>query len=198
LPKARTTTRKRQPAARCLAAAGVIAAMSVNASRADIVTIYVFNHDFSVNPPGLPVLDATINTGDTVRWLFLDSGHSATSVVGIPEVFNSGYIGVVGETFDHRFTHAGAWWYYCFPHGFDLGNGTAAGMAGIITVRAGCSANCDGSTTPPILNAADFVCFMDRFAAGDSRANCDGTPFPPLLNVNDFACFLNAFAAGCP
>src|SRR5262245_54852489 len=36
-----------------------------------------------------------------------------------------------------------------------------------------CYANCDGSTVPPVLNVADFACFLNRFAAGDSYANCD-------------------------
>jgi hypothetical protein len=65
----------------------------------------------------------------------------------------------------------------------------------ILTVN--CYANCDGSTAPPILTANDFVCFMYKFAVGDSYANCDGSTVPPILNANDFACFLNAFAAGC-
>ncbi len=29
-------------------------------------------------------------------------------------------------------------------------------------------------------------------------ANCDNSVTPPVLNVNDFICFLNKFAAGCP
>ncbi len=61
-----------------------------------------------------------------------------------------------------------------------------------------CYANCDQSTIAPILNVADFTCFLNRFAAGDSYANCDGSTTPPILNVADFTCFLNAFAAGCP
>jgi hypothetical protein len=60
-----------------------------------------------------------------------------------------------------------------------------------------CYANCDGSTTPPILNVLDFSCYLNRFAAGDTYANCDGSTTPPVLNVLDFSCFLNKFAAGC-
>ena len=60
-----------------------------------------------------------------------------------------------------------------------------------------CYANCDGSTTPPILNVLDFGCFLNQFAAGDTRANCDGSTTVPVLNVLDFGCFLNRFAAGC-
>lgn len=61
-----------------------------------------------------------------------------------------------------------------------------------------CPANCDGSTAPPVLNVADFTCFLNRYAAGSLRANCDGSTLAPALNVADFICFLNAFARGCP
>jgi hypothetical protein len=33
-------------------------------------------------------------------------------------------------------------------------------------LRTSCYPNCDGSTTPPILNVLDFTCFLNRFAAG--------------------------------
>jgi len=61
-----------------------------------------------------------------------------------------------------------------------------------------CYANCDGSVLPPVLNVSDFLCFMNRYAAGDPYANCDGTTTPPVLNVNDFICFLTRYAQGCP
>jgi hypothetical protein len=60
-----------------------------------------------------------------------------------------------------------------------------------------CYPNCDGSTTEPILNVADFSCFLGKFAAGDPYANCDGSTIEPVLNVADFSCFLGKFAAGC-
>jgi hypothetical protein len=60
-----------------------------------------------------------------------------------------------------------------------------------------CYANCDQSTQPPILNVADFSCFLTKFAAGDPYANCDGSTQEPVLNVADFSCFLGKFAAGC-
>jgi hypothetical protein len=68
-----------------------------------------------------------------------------------------------------------------------------------VTVASGpaCYANCDGSTAVPILNIADFVCFQQRFAAGDSYANCDGSTAAPVLNIADFVCFQQQFAAGC-
>ncbi|MFN0131072.1 MAG: choice-of-anchor B family protein [Phycisphaerales bacterium] len=79
---------------------------------------------------------------------------------------------------------------------------TEAGIDGV-TVWAPvcavpCFANCDGSSSPPVLNVNDFTCFLNQFAAGDPLANCDGSTTPPVLNVNDFTCFINAFAAGCP
>ena len=63
---------------------------------------------------------------------------------------------------------------------------------------ASCYANCDGSTQSPVLNIADFACFVGRFASGDPYANCDGSGVPPVFNVADFSCFLSKFAAGCP
>jgi hypothetical protein len=61
-----------------------------------------------------------------------------------------------------------------------------------------CYANCDESLEPPVLNVADFACFLQRFAAGAPYANCDQSTAEPVLNVADFACFLQTFAAGCP
>ncbi len=61
-----------------------------------------------------------------------------------------------------------------------------------------CYANCDASTSAPLLNVNDFICFLNLFAAASPAANCDGSTTPPALNVADFNCFLNAFAAGCP
>jgi hypothetical protein len=61
-----------------------------------------------------------------------------------------------------------------------------------------CYANCDRSTTAPVLNVEDFTCFINRFAHGDCYANCDRSTTPPVLNVEDFTCFLSRFAQGCP
>jgi hypothetical protein len=61
----------------------------------------------------------------------------------------------------------------------------------------GCYPNCDGSSQPPVLNVADFSCFLQRFAAAHPYANCDQSTQPPVLNVADFSCFLQKFAAGC-
>jgi hypothetical protein len=70
-----------------------------------------------------------------------------------------------------------------------------------------CYANCDGSTTEPILNVEDFICFVNEFASAlalppaqqvTHYANCDGSTTEPVLNVEDFTCFVSAFAQGCP
>jgi hypothetical protein len=78
------------------------------------------------------------------------------------------------------------------------GRYTLVGGFWAVTAPDPCYANCDGSTVPPILNANDFQCFLNKYAAGDPYANCDGSTVPPVLNANDFQCFLNKFAAGCP
>jgi uncharacterized membrane protein len=62
-------------------------------------------------------------------------------------------------------------------------------------IPAFCYANCDGSTTAPAMNVADFTCFLRKFAQNDVYANCDNDA---SLNVADFTCFLEKFAAGCP
>jgi hypothetical protein len=63
---------------------------------------------------------------------------------------------------------------------FDDGSGPALYVGGDIVAAGGlptrrlaryrvcspCYANCDGSTTSPVLNVNDFVCFNNRFAAG--------------------------------
>jgi hypothetical protein len=68
----------------------------------------------------------------------------------------------------------------------------------VLTPAGGtCYANCDQSTTAPVLNVLDFNCFLNRFSSGDSYANCDNSTVAPVLNVLDFNCFLNRFTAGC-
>ncbi|MBA3725176.1 MAG: PEP-CTERM sorting domain-containing protein [Armatimonadetes bacterium] len=106
---------------------------AVNAS-ADTILVHIFNFDFSLNPLGEPIEDPIISVGDTIRWILDEGRHTVTSVMGIPEVFDSGDMQKIGETFEHTFTNVGTWWYYCDFHGFDNGDGTASGMAGTVTV----------------------------------------------------------------
>jgi hypothetical protein len=58
-----------------------------------------------------------------------------------------------------------------------------------------CYANCDLSTTPPMLNVTDFLCFLNAFARRDPYANCNNDA---NFDAADFMCFMNRFAAGCP
>ena len=60
-----------------------------------------------------------------------------------------------------------------------------------------CYVNCDDSTTPPIANTADFTCFLQAYAAGESYANCDASTTAPVINTAAFTCSLQAYAAGC-
>jgi hypothetical protein len=75
-------------------------------------------------------------------------------------------------------------------------------LEGVCAVAANatppCYANCDSSTTAPVLNVQDFTCFLQRYAANDPYANCDNSTIAPVLNVQDFTCFLQSYAAGCP
>lgn len=54
-----------------------------------------------------------------------------------------------------------------------------------------CPADCDGSGAVDLI---DFLCFQNRFLAGDRAADCTGDG---VLDVFDFLCFLAAFDAGC-
>jgi len=96
----------------------------------------------------------------------------------------------------------GGWWGY--PNNIKpvpedlLGNGQTGVNFRLFGSPVSCYANCDASTTPPVLNANDFVCFLSAFVSGSSYANCDGSTSTPALTGNDFACFIQEFSSGCP
>jgi hypothetical protein len=79
-----------------------------------------------------------------------------------------------------------------------VSNGCGTTVTAAATLTVDCYPNCDGSTTPPILNMADFTCFIQRFNSADPWANCDGSTTVPTLNILDFVCFQQRMAAGCP
>jgi hypothetical protein len=71
---------------------------------------------------------------------------------------------------------------------------------------APCYANCDSSTTQPVVNTGDFTCFLQQYSAAVQLpaaqqqahyANCDGSTTFPMVNTGDFTCFLQKYAAGC-
>jgi len=75
--------------------------------------------------------DVTINVGDTVEWVWDDSGHSSTSgTPGNPDGLWDSGIQNLGFTFNHTFTAEGTFAYYCTPHGL------CCGMIGSVTVKA--------------------------------------------------------------
>jgi hypothetical protein len=59
-----------------------------------------------------------------------------------------------------------------FSAAWASGSTATAGSGGNFTVvritaeGSACYANCDGSTTEPVLNVEDFICFINAFAAG--------------------------------
>jgi glucose/arabinose dehydrogenase/plastocyanin len=73
--------------------------------------------------------DVTVQVGDTVQWNWADNGHSTTS--GTPDhpdgLWDSG-IQDNGATFSQTFLTAGAFSYFCSPHG------SCCGMIGSVTV----------------------------------------------------------------
>jgi hypothetical protein len=85
------------------------------------------------------------------------------------------------------------------PNGKTLvGGGYVPGYSGSVFLARLCYANCDDSPEPVLVSIADFLCFLQKFAGGDSYANCDASVTPPVLNIADFTCFLQKYAAGCP
>jgi hypothetical protein len=115
-----------------------------------------------------------------ITWYAVPCGGNTTPIAAGPYTLQS----TIGDPLSTSAVSAGA---YTLGGGFLQGAGQAA-----------CYANCDGSTTQPVLTVNDFICFQSRFAAGDPYANCDGSTSTPTLTVNDFICFQAAFASGCP
>lgn len=114
-------------------AACVLGAVAVSPARSETVVVYVFEFDFSTNLPGETITDPTIKVGDTIRWSWLDDHHTTTAALHQSDYWQSDLFDT-GDSFEHTFLTPGVFWYYCEPHGFDNGDGTAAGMAGTITV----------------------------------------------------------------
>jgi plastocyanin len=126
------------PASLVLAAA-VLGLGPGMAAAQSVVTIDIISDDF-VDPTNFTHIDPTINVGDTIRWVWVDGFHSTTAAAGQADFWNSGNQSpstppAPPVTFDHTFTKAGTFGYYCDIHGFDAGGGKGGGMSGLITVR---------------------------------------------------------------
>lgn len=62
-----------------------------------------------------------------------------------------------------------------------------------------CYADCDPSSGRGVLDILDFVCFQDRFVAGDPYAcDCTTASGAGVCDILDFLCFQDAFLQGCP
>ena len=62
----------------------------------------------------------------------------------------------------------------------------------------GCYADCDMQSGPGVLDIFDFLCFGNRFSAGDPYAcDCDTSTGLGVCDIFDFLCFGNAFSVGC-
>jgi spore coat protein A len=149
---------------------GLASAQLAPVVRADVVDVYVYSFDFSLNPAGQPVVDAVITVGDTVRWVWLEGNHTTTSVVGIPEQWDAA-ITSSSPSFSHTFTNVGTFWYYCRPHGVDNGNQTAGGMAGTVTVLPPGSGACclpNGSC----ITASPAACAAQNGSYQGDGTNC--------------------------
>ena len=78
----------------------------------------------------------------------------------------------------------------------------AVGVMGSVDVSAdgmeGCYADCE-DLVPGVLDIFDFLCFQDRFVAGDPVAcGCDVSTGVTACDIFDFLCFQDAFVSGCP
>jgi plastocyanin len=193
---------------RLLAAAALCAASTT--ALAETFTVYVFSREFSQNIPdggGTLPDDPTIHVGDTVHWIDFEGFHTTHSCGGMTESWDSNFM-MDGDTYDHTFTHAGVFGYYCAFHGIDNGNGTADGMAGVITVLdapPSCPADLGiqggGPGHDGILDNNDFIAFIDFFfnhnAAADVGVQGGIAGHDSTWDNNDFVVFINLFFAGC-
>ena len=113
------------------------AAPSAQAQSTFALHVFDFGFGTAQKTPVTPIIHA----GDTIDWVWdvpstFGTQHSATSVAGIAESWNSGLHSTgSGDSFSHLFTHAGDFQYFCEIHGFDNGNQTARGMHGQINVQ---------------------------------------------------------------
>jgi hypothetical protein len=151
-----------------------------------------------LSPPsgGLALWSAGAFGGQQVGITMIGGASVASLWHGSPSTWINLDIGVPAQFSDSAaksiWSDAG----FTYIAGYGVNAATGQNEA-LLWTRPNCYANCDGSTTPPILNSTDFACFLNHFAAGDAYANCDSSTTPPMLSVLDFTCFLNALAAGC-
>ncbi len=115
------------------AAACLLLLCAAAATAQGTFNVHIVDFDFQ-NGSGAH-FDPTISVGDTVHWIWDSGFHSTTSASGQLESWNSANH-FPPFSFDHTFTHAGTFNYYCIVHGSDIGGGNVSGMSGHVTVSA--------------------------------------------------------------
>jgi hypothetical protein len=87
-----------------------------------------------------------------------------------------------------------------------IAGGVWNGLGSSCPCSAPCYANCDQSTTQPVVNTGDFTCFLQQYSSAVTLAspqqqahyaNCDSSTTFPQVNTGDFTCFLQKYATGC-
>ncbi|MDX1407474.1 MAG: DNRLRE domain-containing protein, partial [Saprospiraceae bacterium] len=159
----------------------LVMGLTPNDLRAAIVDVYVYNTEFSINPPGNPVEPAIITQGDTIRWIWVQGGHTTTAVAGSAEQWNEP-VDSENPLFTRVFNTTGVFWYYCIPHGSDNGDGTASGMASTITVLAAGSGACclpDGTCT----TSDESNCLTQGGVFHGVGSSCDTTACPVSVDL---------------
>jgi len=134
-----------------------------------------------------------VQVGQTVRWENLDSiEHTATAQTGpgtlVPSgAFDSGLL-PLGGVFEHTFEEAGAYHYYCVPHG--------SSMQGVVVVRARppCAADLNGDGVVDPDDLADAIaCYFAQPACHEADLNGDG-----VIDPDDLADAISRYFLGCP
>lgn len=132
------------------------------------------------------VLVNRLASWDGSQWADLDGGllhASSVTTVSVMREFDDGH--GRGLFVGGGFTNAGTT--------------QANSIAKWVACEQPCYPDCDTSTGPGVLDILDFLCFGNRFTAGDPYAcDCDLTTGPGVCDIFDFLCFSNAFSVGCP
>ena len=154
--------------------------------------------DVAVGQGGDVFVPDTVNisVGDTVRWTWAEGGHSVTS--GPPCFVDSqfcspddtnciaGVLSGQGTVYEHTFTEAGVYSYFCHAH-------CGIGMTGVVNVSGGCaptgwSAGPDlPSPDPGVLIRAVGVHFQadgNFYTLGGRTSDSAGSDFQHVLQYN--------------
>ena len=150
--------------------------------KAAVIEVYVYNTEFSINPPGQPIVQAVITQGDSIRWIWVQGGHTTTAVAGSSEQWNQP-INSSSPQFTRQFNSTGVFWYYCIPHGSDDGDGTASGMAGTITVLAAGSGACC-LPTGECVTTTEGGCISQNGSFSGTGTLCDTTYCEVTIEFN--------------